>query len=81
MKNEKTGKRISSMAGRMLANSRTVPGDCRIMAMPPDVALGVQEFLSCLRIVGLTARDLGSVDELQGALASALTQAPDRKKK
>jgi hypothetical protein len=81
MKNEKTGERAGGFAAVFLANSKGVPKTDRVIAVNANVKLGLMRFLVTIGKGKGIVTDLGSVAELQSAVASALTQRPDGTKK
>ncbi len=82
-RNETTSRKSASAAGKILANSRGLPGNYIVIALRADAALGVMELMSCLNGPeypnGNTVR-LCTVDELQSAVASDLVQRVKGKK-
>ncbi len=81
MKNEKTSPRVASIAARVLDHTALVEANWSVLAVSPDVAVGLMEFCACVGLGDRTVFGICNVKELSSVAASALTQTPDRPKK
>ncbi len=82
-RNETTSRKSATAAGKILANTKDVPGEFEIVAIHPSLLLGLEEFLSCIGAYvpdDMDTFSLCTVDELQSAVASDLVQRVKGKK-